>query len=167
MIYIIIGSIGSGKTTVAKLLASKLNYKFVELDHLALLKAGYSSVSEATKNSPTKLKESELAVSKELSVQDDLVIVFGGSAIFNQLNFDYFDENNKAKKVVYLTVDHKNQLERILSKHPELKSDETKVANNLLKMNKERDLLCELIADVKITTDTSTPDEVVENILKA
>lgn len=165
MLYILIGSIGSGKTTIGKLLAQKLDYKFLELDELALSKTGYSSVTEALKHSPTKLAEGELAASKELSVQDNLVLAFGGSTIFNQLNFDYFKENHRPVKIIFLEIDLQTQLDRILSKHPHLQDDEIKIQENLQQMNDKRNYLCQIIADKTVSTSNKNPDQIVEEIL--
>lgn len=165
MLYILIGSIGSGKTTIGKKLAEKLSYNFIELDEIALSKTGYLSVTEALEQSATKLSESELATSKELSVQDNLVLAFGGSTIFNQLNFDYFKENNRPVKIVFLDIDVPSQLERILSKHPHLKDDELKIAENLEQMNTKRTFLCKLLADQTIHTSNKTPDQIIDEIV--
>jgi shikimate kinase len=166
MIYILIGSIGSGKTTTARQLATKLNYEFVELDEVALAKTGYKTVAQAISKNPTKLKEAELESSKELSTKDNLVVVLGGESIFNRLNFDYFNVNSNKKCIVYLEVDLKTQLERILSKHSKLESEKDKIVENLKKMNLERDFLSNQICDIKISTSSLNTDSIVEKIIK-
>ena len=167
MIYLIIGSIGSGKTTTAKQLATKLDYEFIELDEMALSKTGYKTASEAISKSPLKLKEAELESCKELSTKDNIVVVLGGSSVFNRLNFDYFSENAKKKCVVYLEVDLKTQLERILSKHSKLITDKDKVEENLKKMNLERDFLSNQVCDLKISTTDFNTSKVIEKIIEA
>ena len=46
MIVLLLGLMGSGKTSSGRLLAQKLELKFVEMDLLILEKTGFNSVSE-------------------------------------------------------------------------------------------------------------------------
>lgn len=165
MVYIIIGSIGSGKSSVAKLLAQKLNYKYVELDELALAKTGFKSVDQALNLSPTKLKESELAVSKELSTQDNLVVVFGGSMVFNRLNFDYFKEAKHEVMTIYIETSLQQQVSRLLQNHPDLQSQESKIRENLKVLNEERAYLFQALSNKKISSTNLTPEQIVNEII--
>lgn len=165
MICIIIGTIGSGKSTTAQNLAKKLDYKYIEVDELALSKTGFKTVSQALESSPTRLAESQLQISKQLSQEDNLVAVYGGGAVLNRLNFEYYKENCHNYKIIYLQVDLEIQLTRIFNKNPELENQSDKIRQNLMVMNQERELISAQICDFKIDTSNQSPDSIIDAIM--
>jgi len=166
MIYLLIGPIGVGKSTIGQLLAKELNYEFVELDKIALFKSGYDTIQEALQLSPTKFKESELQASKELSTKENVVIACGGAVVLNQLNFDYFKENGKQVEIIYLKTHNQVQFNRLHEKHKFEKGLHNKIQTNIEKTNQEREYLYNFFADKIIDTTEKSLISVVSEAVK-
>ena len=115
MTILLLGLMGSGKSTIGKLLAEHFGYKFHEMDHLVLEQSGFNSVSEVYEHRMSLWKESELEVSKELSKKENLVIAASGGLSENQLNILYFQENCKHLEIVFLHVDIAKAEQRLLN----------------------------------------------------
>ena len=75
---VLIGMMGSGKTTVGRLLAGCLRRPFVDTDVLIEEREGRSIPDIFEQNGENAFRALELEVSRELSVQSGLVIACGG-----------------------------------------------------------------------------------------
>ena len=83
----------SGKTTVGKLLAKRVNKKFVDTDEEIVKKIGMSIPEYFEKYGEGKFREMESLVIKELSAQNNQVIATGGGAILNPDNIRRLKQN--------------------------------------------------------------------------
>lgn len=135
---ILIGMPSSGKTTMGKMLAEKLNRKFFDIDKL---------IEEEGKTIPEIFEEKgegcfrdlESKVLEDISKENGLVIASGGGTPIRKENRDYILQNSL---VIYLKRDLEN-LEisgRPLSKNLE----------NLKKLYSERKGIYEDLAEIKI-----------------
>ena len=75
---VLIGMMGSGKTTVGKLLAQRLRRPFIDTDTFIEEREGRSIPDIFTKDGEDAFRALELAVSRELSGSRGLVIACGG-----------------------------------------------------------------------------------------
>ena len=75
---VLIGLMGSGKTTVGKLLADCLRRPFVDTDALIELREGRSIPDIFARDGEDAFRALELEISRELSGQGGLVIACGG-----------------------------------------------------------------------------------------
>ena len=75
---ILIGMMGSGKTTVGRLLAQRLRRPFVDTDALIEERESRSIPDIFARDGEDVFRALELSVSRELSGQDGLVIACGG-----------------------------------------------------------------------------------------
>lgn len=75
---VLIGMMGSGKTTVGKLLAHRLRSPFVDTDALIEEREGRSIPDIFTQDGEGVFRTLELEVSRELSGREGLVIACGG-----------------------------------------------------------------------------------------
>ena len=75
---VLIGMMGSGKTTVGKLLAKRLRRPFVDTDALIEEREGRSIPEIFERDGEDAFRALELALSRELSGQSGLVIACGG-----------------------------------------------------------------------------------------
>lgn len=68
MNIILIGFMGSGKSSVGKLIAQKQSREHIEMDELILNRSGRSSISEIfTQDGEIRFRELEMEIAKEVS----------------------------------------------------------------------------------------------------
>jgi shikimate kinase len=82
------GFMGTGKTAVGKLLASKLGKEFIEMDVLIERKAGRSIPEIFRQDGETSFRELEIEVTKTIAGRKNAVIACGGGIVLNTINID-------------------------------------------------------------------------------
>jgi len=91
---------GAGKTTIAKLLATKLNLEFIDSDHLIEKRNDQSiqNILDSEGYAELRLKEEEVILSCSL---DNTILATGGSAVYSDKAMSYLNNNSV---VVYLDI---------------------------------------------------------------
>ena len=160
---IMVGFMGSGKTTAGKRVAKKLGYKFFDTDKYIEEKEGIS-INEifALKGEPY-FRSLELEVAREISEGENMVIGTGGGMVKN-------DEIMKLLKSNGVAVYLKASPEKIAKN---LRNDNSRpLLAGGDKLEKIKELLAEREnlyiknADITVETDKKTPDIVVLNIIE-
>lgn len=92
---VITGLMGSGKTTLGKLIAKKLNRDFVDTDEYLVAKFGSAAdiLNQPDGDEQFRLTEEKIAL--DLSNENNLVISTGGRFMLNQKNIDLIRENGE------------------------------------------------------------------------
>lgn len=161
MRIILIGFMGSGKSTVAKLLAAKLGLRVVEMDEELLELSDYKSIPEIfEQKGETFFRELELQVAKNLMSVDGIVISAGGGVVMNKLTMDYLKENGVT---VFLQTDF-NEISQRLEQ-----SDNRPLFRGINAAKKLFDLrapLYEYYSDIIVETNKLPVDKVVRDMLK-
>uniref|UniRef100_A0A0E0KVU1 shikimate kinase n=1 Tax=Oryza punctata TaxID=4537 RepID=A0A0E0KVU1_ORYPU len=86
----LVGMMGSGKTTVGKILAEVLGYSFFDSDKLVEKAVGISSVAEIFQlHSEAFFRDNESDVLRDLSSMHRLVVATGGGAVIRPINWSY------------------------------------------------------------------------------
>lgn len=81
---------GSGKSTVAKALGRILDFAVVEMDDLVYEKTKTKDMQEVfVKGGEMLLRETEIAIAKEYSSVDNVVVSTGGGVVLNKIILDY------------------------------------------------------------------------------
>ncbi|MCL7039333.1 hypothetical protein MKW94_020133 [Papaver nudicaule] len=84
----LVGMMGSGKTTVGKILSEVLGYSFFDSDKLVEQAVGVTSVAQIFKEyNETFFRDNESEVLRELSLMRRLVVATGGGAVIRQVNW--------------------------------------------------------------------------------
>jgi len=110
---ILVGFMGSGKTTVGRALAERLNMRFLDTDDMIEKRVG-KSISEIFElEGESKFRELEHNLLKELSIDNTILSTGGGVPCFN----DNVDLLKRLGKVVYLSVSKKELEKRLIKKH--------------------------------------------------
>ncbi len=159
----LIGFMGTGKTAIGRALAGKLNKTFVELDSLIEQKAGKSIPEIFQQDGEIAFRELEIAVTKDVSSEENLVIACGGGIVLNKINIDRL---RKEGVIVYLTASPRVILKRVLGGgggRPLLEvASPALTIRELLRFRKP---FYERAADIKIDTSRLDINSVTEQII--
>jgi shikimate kinase len=156
----LIGMMGSGKSTVGKILAIKMRIPFVDLDFEIEKKVG-KTVSQIFINDGEKtFRELE---SDLLKLYSESVVACGGGIILKKENCSFIHENGK---VVFLTTSISELSKRLdESKKRPLIANKNAV-KTLTKILAEREQTYLNTADFIVKTDNKTPNQITTEILK-
>ncbi|CAL9129950.1 unnamed protein product [Musa textilis] len=89
----LVGMMGSGKSTVGKILSEVLCYSFFDSDKLVEQAVGVSSVAQIFKDhSEAFFRDNESKVLKDLSSMHRLVVATGGGAVVRPINWKYMKQ---------------------------------------------------------------------------
>jgi shikimate kinase len=162
MIYLLIGTIGTGKSSVGKALAKDLGYRFIELDAAVLEHTGCKSADVV---SPILWKESQLEVCRDLATDDNLVIACGGSIVENDLNLLYFNFYKDSQVlIVRLTADEDELVKRVLARNAGYQ--EQSLRTKLEDLNHRRKGMLEYWAEFTVDTTGQEAQEIATKIKK-
>lgn len=167
MNILLLGILGSGKTSIGTLLAQELGYTFVELDDIILKKNNFESVAEVYNKRMSLWKEKELEVMQELSQGDNQVIACGGAIVENMLNILYFKESSAPLTVIYLQTKPETLSDRLIKDYDQFKKEGPKhVLGKMTQHFEHRNGLFLHAADHVVNTDDEMPEDVCEKITK-
>ncbi|KAJ8493681.1 hypothetical protein OPV22_015402 [Ensete ventricosum] len=89
----LVGMMGSGKSTVGKILSEVLCYSFFDSDKLVEQAVGVSSVAQIFKDySEAFFRDNESEVLKDLASMRRLVVATGGGAVIRPINWKYMKQ---------------------------------------------------------------------------
>ena len=91
----LVGFMGSGKTTVGKILAHKIDKVFIEMDDAIEVDAGKSIVDIFAQEGEAHFRRLEDKLLRDLSARKDLVIGCGGGLICSDENLGILKETGK------------------------------------------------------------------------
>lgn len=162
------GFMGSGKTTIAPILANTIGYSFVDIDR-EIENAVGKSVSEIFSDlGEGYFREIERSILTELSAREGCVISLGGGTIANELNLKLVKSTGI---LVYLKVSSDHIVHRLRHKtdRPLLKSKERTTLTESELHRRVAQLLAQREpfynqADITVTTEEQigvTIDEIV------
>lgn len=154
---VLTGIMGSGKTTVGKMLSEKLNMGFIDIDEF--IESKYGKIPDLFKRGEEYFREIEHNAVLEISDMDGIVIATGGGVVKREDNIAALK-----KKGIIFFLDR--PLDNILSdietsNRPLLKDGK----NKLIEIYNERYPLYTGTCDVHIRNALS-PDDAVSDIIK-
>ena len=157
LIYLI-GMMGSGKSTIGKILAQKRNYCFVDTDDLIEQKTKKSIKEIFDNEGEESFRNLETQVLKEVSAYSCSAIVATGAGIIQkEINRDYLSQG----LVVWLDVDVEILRQRIS------RDENRPLANNLESLFAERYPLYSSLANLPIKcVEEQTPEQVANLIME-
>lgn len=160
-LVILVGVPGAGKTTVGKILASKLGTTFADSDHIIEDQAGKPISDIFLQDGEPAFRELEASVIANYVSQEQGVLALGGGAVQNS------DTRELLKKhdVVWLTAGLSQAVDRVgMNKNRPLLLGN--VRGQLADLMAKRVPLYEEVARHVVDTNESTPDEVAEKIVQ-
>jgi shikimate kinase len=161
----LIGFMGTGKSTIGRISAKRLNKNFIEMDDVIVELAGKSIPSIFKDDGEIVFREFEIQTCKKLSENENTVISCGGGIILNKINLDYL---NRSSVIICLDaspdVIYKRTMEDGKEKRPLLSNpNPMKSIKDLLEYRKP---LYERATDYHIDTSSLTLEEVVDEVIR-
>ena len=159
----LIGMMGSGKTTVSKLLSDKLNFNLFDIDEIFEKENNIQIKDYFSKYGEKNFRLKEAQILQNLSSEKNCVISCGGGIILSKENQDILFSTDIT--TIYLETDTKTIFERLKNdtSRPLLMVENTKEEIEKI-LNKRADLYN--LAQIKINTNNKTTEEISKEILE-
>ncbi|MBC3870470.1 bifunctional shikimate kinase/3-dehydroquinate synthase AroKB [Undibacterium oligocarboniphilum] len=153
---------GSGKTTVGRALARKLNKRFIDSDHEIEARTGVSIPVIFEIEGEASFRQREADVIRELTAQDGIVLATGGGAVLNAESRRYLQERGT---VIYLRAGIQSILQRTRNdkNRPLLRTADPR--KKLEELESQRHPLYQEIAHLVIETGRPNVQHLIQNIL--
>ncbi len=163
MNIVLIGYRGTGKSTVGKVLATRLGRELVSTDKEIVRRAGCSIPEIVKDHGWEHFRDLESKVCRELAEKDNLVIDTGGGAILRQQNVDVFKQNGR---LFWLTASVETIARRIGgdTQRPSLTRTKSFV-DEIQEVLHERTPKYQAAADHVVATDGRSIPQIIEEIL--
>lgn len=155
----IVGHPGAGKALIAKTLAKKLGWQFIDANFDLEFRVGRIFPDILGKEGENSLLDcqSEILISQQK--QNNIVVATDGSIVCSEKNRQLLD----SEFVVHLKVSTQVQLERV-ARDPVPLLNSTEIKTFLDKLHHERDSLYDEVANFSINTDNSELEKHVSKI---
>lgn len=160
---VLIGFMGSGKSTISKKLSERFGMEIVEMDQI-IAEREQMSISEifATKGEPY-FRDLETNLLIELQAEKNVVISCGGGVPMRECNVIEMKKNGK---VVLLTARPETILERVKDDHSRPLLENNKSVEYISELMEKRREKYEAASDIIVETDGKSADEICEEIAK-
>jgi shikimate kinase/3-dehydroquinate synthase len=153
---------GSGKTTVGRALAKKLNKRFVDSDHEIETRTGASIPLIFEIEGEASFRHREAEVIRDLTAQDNIVLATGGGAILNPESRAYLRSRGT---VIYLRASVSSILQRTShdKNRPLLQTADPR--KRLEELTQQREPFYREVAHITIETGRPNVQWLVQTIL--
>lgn len=153
---------GSGKTTVGRALAKKLNKRFIDSDHEIEARTGVSIPVIFEVEGEASFRQREADVIRDLTAQDGIILATGGGAILNAQSRQYLHDRGT---VVYLRASIHSILQRTRNdkSRPLLRTADPRA--KLEELEAQRGPLYQEVAHLTIDTGRPNVQYLVHTIL--
>jgi len=159
---VLVGPMGAGKSTIGRMLAKELGYRFLDSDRIIEERCGANIPWIFDVEGESGFRERETAMLKELSEEPGTVLATGGGAVMRSENHALLKSD---AIVVYLRASIDQQIERTRKdrNRPLLQNDNPEAV--LRKLFALRDPIYTELADIVMHTDRKSPRLVVRQLV--
>ena len=159
---ILIGPMGSGKTSTGRILAKEMGFDFIDTDEAIVESTGVSIAYIFDVEGEAGFRKREHKELMKFLDNDNMVIATGGGIIMYDKSRAILQDH---KRVVYLKTSIEKQIERatVSDRRPLL--IDTDPASKLQELMLTREPLYEEISDIKIDTNERRPSEIALEII--
>ena len=161
---ILIGPMGSGKTSTGRMLAKEMGYVFADTDEEVTKRTGVSVAHIFDVEGEEGFRKRECLALKECLNDNNTILSTGGGIVLSKENRDLLQDRGT---VVYLQTSIRSQVKRTASTNnrPLLQNNDPE--ETLEKLMLTRAPLYEEIADITIMTDNKSLQEMSKEIQRA
>jgi shikimate kinase/3-dehydroquinate synthase len=158
----LVGLMGSGKTTIGRSLAKKLNLRFIDADQEIEIRTGASIPLIFEIEGEASFRQREADVIRDLTAQQGIVLATGGGAVLNETSRQLLRERGT---VIYLRASVASILQRTShdKNRPLLQTADPRAKIEAL--SRERAPLYQEVAHITIETGRPNVHSVVHTIL--
>ncbi|WP_029655246.1 shikimate kinase AroK [Marinobacter daepoensis] len=159
---VLVGPMGAGKTTIGRMLAKELGYRFLDSDRIIEERCGANIPWIFDVEGELGFRQRETAMLDELSNEVGVVLATGGGAVMRAENHGLL---KKSSVVVYLKTSIEQQVERTRKdrNRPLLQNEDPEAV--LRRLFAVRDPLYTELADIVMYTDRKSPRLVVRQLV--
>jgi shikimate kinase len=159
---ILIGPMGSGKSTIGHLLAQRLNRDFMDSDHYIEEKTGVDIARIFDVEGEEGFRQRETRALEELTHRNNLVLATGGGAVIREENRKLLRQSGF---IIFLDTSVNQQMERLKhdKKRPLLQTENPR--ERLEQLFQKRKPLYLALADLHIPTDQKFARKVAAEII--
>ena len=163
MRIVLIGPMGSGKSSIGKILAKKIDFKFIDTDKLIEIQEGIKIKEIFNSKGESYFRDLEVKILEETLTSKSAVISTGGGIVQREKNRLLLENE---KNVFFLNSSVKRQFERTKDsdKRPLLNKGDN--FQTLRELYKKRLPYYENVSRYEIEMDNKTNEEIVEQIIK-
>lgn len=164
MSWFLCGLPKSGKTTVGRLLAARLNYSFVDIDEL-IEKAHGKNVScreICGLEGEVAFREWEKKVIRSLEMSDKQVVALGGGSL---VDLDNRNKISSLGRLIYLESTLETIWKRLKNSLPSYLNP-LQPKEDFMRLSQNRIPIYESLATIRMNTYNHTPEETVTFLLK-
>lgn len=161
---ILIGPMGSGKTSTGKMLAKEMGYVFLDTDEEVTKRTGVSIAYIFDVEGEEGFRKRECLALKECLNDNNTILSTGGGIVLSKENRDLLQDRGT---VVYLQTSIRTQVKRTASTNNRPLLQNKDPEETLEKLMLTRAPLYEEIADITIMTDNKSLQEMSKEIQRA
>ncbi|SEA11349.1 shikimate kinase [Desulfuromusa kysingii] len=158
---ILTGFMGTGKSTLGRLLAKRIGYDFVDTDALIEAQAGQSITNLFKTQGEAAFRKLEAELVKNLARKQGLVVATGGGLVLNPDNVEALNETGH---IICLTATPKEILSRVSRQkdsRPLLAEKDPRARINTLL--RQRDSIYKQFTQV--STSNTTPEQLIVTVV--
>jgi shikimate kinase len=157
----IVGLMGSGKTSIGKLLAKRTGKLFIDTDNEIIKESGMTITEIFNKFGENYFRDLEHKVLSKVKSIENHVISTGGGVILKLENIKIMKNSGT---IIFLDIDVETQLSRVKNKKNRPLLDSNNMAENLVNIKKDRDYIYKNISDYIISISGKNKSEIVGEI---
>ena len=157
---ILIGFMGSGKTSVGKRLAHQLNKQFIDFDEEIQKETGISIPQIFKTKGESFFRKKEQEIAKKIAKETNLVMATGGGIVLNHQNIEKLSLNGI---IIYLKCEFDIIVQRLKAENTRPLFSRNNL-NNFQKIFHSRSKLYETSADIIISVENKSYTLIIEEI---
>ena len=157
----LVGSMGSGKSSIGRLLAKKLKLPHYDLDKIMEIDQGMSISTIFQKHNEEYFRNLESITLEKYSKLSSFVISTGGGAILKEKNQKLFNDGC----VIYLKISLDAQYERIKNRTHRPLLDKKDVKSELEILDNIRGKIYENVSNIEVDVSNLDKEDVLSSII--